>query len=371
MAIQTQQITKYVRDTEYNIIRSDKSISGVWSFAVDTGNLFLTYQGSLLQWNPRTTRLSDYTIGNNTYKCQPIAHVDASDTSTLKNQNFQIPDNGQSVAEVSCINAGGASVFEQQVGSKTPVFRQNQLGTNLHSLRFSNGAFMNSDSVFNTVTYTGGFTVFMVLRFLPSFLNFDRYGKTDTTQGTNEWVKDGMSPTQTFNCGLFHGTVSQKYTQYSTNIGAGMRWNSTNNSWRVEPGVSGNYLDNRDNQEGDFENSMWSSYINPLENYNLNAFDDTIILCWEFPDTTEKPRGGHFVRVSTCGKAKFVDKNVSYPALLKGLSIGQYNSWFTGNGGHFDLGEMIVFNNAFTRSSLNEIGTHLATKWNTLWVNFE
>ena len=62
-AIQTQQITRYVSDAEHNILRSDKRISGVWSCAVDTGNLFLTYQGALLQWNSRETKTAKYTGG--------------------------------------------------------------------------------------------------------------------------------------------------------------------------------------------------------------------------------------------------------------------------------------------------------------------
>lgn len=370
MAIQTQQISKYVRDTEHNILRSDKSISGVWSFAVDTGNLFLTYQGALLQWNSRETKPASYTIGSTTYQCQPIAHVDASDISILKNQNFQTPENGQSVVELSSLSDGGVATFEQTTGSKTPVFRQNQLGNNLHSLRFSNGSYMNSDSVFNTITHTGAFTVLMVLRFLPTWANWHRYGKTDSTPGTNEWI-NGMNPGQSLNTGLFHGTVSQRYTSYSSYIGSGMRWHAANNNWRVEPGVNGNGIYNGDNQESDWENKMWSSYSNPLQDYGSDPLTDTIILCWEFPDTQPDPRGAHSVRVSTGGKARYYNQRVYYPAMLSGLTIGQYNSWFTGAGGHFDLGEMLVFNNSFDRTSLNTLGTHLSTKWNATWVNFE
>lgn len=371
MAIQTQQISKYVRDTEYNILRSDKSVSGVWSFAVDTGNIFLTYQGSLIQWNPRDKKLTNYSIGSHDYTCQPIVHIDASDITTLKNQNFQTPEDGHSVVQATSIARGGAAVVEQLTGSKTPVFRQNGLGSGLHSLRFSNGAYMNTDSTFNTTTHHGAFTVMMVLKFLPTWTNFDRYGKTDTIPGTNEWLLDSMNPGNVLNAGLFHGTVSKRYTSYSSNIGAGMRWNSYLNNWRVEPGISGNGLYVTDNQEGDWENRMWSNYTNPLQDYNSDPLVDTIILSFEFPDTRDNPRGSHTVRVSTGGRARTYAMNVYYPSLVKGLSIGYWRGWFTGDGGHFDLGEMLVFNNIFDRTSMNNLGTHLSNKWGTTWVDFE
>jgi hypothetical protein len=211
----------------------------------------------------------------------------------------------------------------------------------------------------------------MVLRFLPTVANFDRYGKTDTTPGTNEWLIDGMNPGSFLNKGLFHGTISQRYSQQSSNIGAGMRWGSTNNSWYIEPGVSGNHLYQYDNQEGDFANKMWPLYSNPLEAYNSNPLTDTIILCFEFPDTRDDPRGAHFIRVSTGGRARKYDFNVYYPSLIKGFTLGQWNGWYTGSGGHFDLGEILVFNNMFDRASMNTLGTHLSNKWDATWVNFE
>jgi len=370
MAIQTQQISKYVRDTEHNILRSDKSISGVWSFAVDTGSMFLTYQGSLIQWNPRDKKLSNYTIGTNDYTCQPIIHIDASDLSTLKNSNFQTPSDGDSVVQITSVAHGGAGAFEQQTGSRTPTFKHSSLGSDLHSIRFSNGAFMDTDSLFNTTTHHGAFTVMMVLRFLPTFKNWDRYGKTDSTPGTNEWL-NGLAKGSSFNTGLFHGTTSQRYTLHGSNIGAGMRWYSYNNNWRVEPGMSGNGVYVADNQEGDLDNRMWSSYTNPIESLGKDALSDTIILCWEFPDSRENPRGAHYIRVSTAGKARKYDTTVYYPSLIKGFTVGNWRGWFTGDGGHFDLGEMLVFNNSFDRTSLNTLGTHLSNKWDTPWVNFE
>jgi len=371
MAIQTQQISKYVRDTEHNILRSDKSISGVWSFAVDTGNIFLTYQGSLIQWNPRDKKLTNYTIGSYDYTCQPIIHVDASDITTLKNHNFQTPEDGHSVVQATSVAHGGAALFEQLTGSKSPVFRQNELGSGLHSLRFSNGAYMNTDSTFNTTTHHGAFTVMMVLKFLPTFANWDIRGKTDSIPGTNEWLLDGMNPGNNLNKGLFHGTVSQRSTNQPSNIGAGMRWNAYNNNWRVEPGVSGNGLYQGDNQESDWENKMWANYSNPLEAHNSDALKDTFILCYEFPDTRDNPRSSHFIRVSTGGRARKYDWSVYYPSLIKGFTLGQWNGWFTGAGGHFDLGEILVFNNMFDRASMNTLGTHLSNKWDATWVNFE
>ena len=41
------------------------------------------------------------------------------------------------------------------------------------------------------------------------------------------------------------------------------------------------------------------------------------------------------------------------------------------DGGHFDLGEMLVFNNIFDRTSMNNLGTHLSNKWDATWVDFE
>lgn len=374
MALQTQQISKYVRDTEYNIIRADKSISGVWSFAVDTGNIFLTYQGALIQWNPRDTKLTDYTIGTDHYRCQPLLHVDASDVTTLKNINFQPPVDGQSIVELSSVANGGADKLEQLSGSRTPIFKADQLGNSLHSLRFSNGAFMSTDSVFNTTTHGGAFTVLMVVKLLPTWKSWNRYGLNDSANvegKDNEWLNGVTSPGSNFSFGLFQGKTRTTYTSYTQNIGAGLRFTSTANNWRVEPGIAGNMFRQADNQEGDLESKMWGSYSNPLEHIGDDPLTDTMILCWEFPDTNDSPRAGHRTRISTAGKGKVYDMIASYPSLVNGFDVGRFNGWFTGDGGHFDLGEMLVFNNMFDKSSLNNLGNHLSSKWNATWINFD
>lgn len=371
MAIQTQSISKYIRDTEYNILRSDKSVSGVWSFAVDTGNIFLTYQGSLLRWNPQTKKLSKYKIGDYDCNCNPILHVDANDTSTLRNQNYQTPADGDNITEIHSLMNGGASVLEQPTSAKRPVFLENALGSGLNSVRFKNGAQMLTDDVFNSIPLAGGFTVFMVLRLLPTWDNLSTRGKTDTTPGDNEWLIPEYKTGSQLNTGLFHGTVNKTGTPYSSYIGAGLRWYTTNNNWIFEPGISGNQSYQGDNQETDLTNRMWKTGVDPLANHDGEALKDTIILCYEFPDVGDNTRGGHFIRVSTCGMIRYYDTSVYAPCMIKGFTVGRWSGWFTGDGGHFDLGEMMVFNNNFSSSTINNIGTHLSTKWSTPWLNFE
>jgi len=389
----TPDIKSYIKDTQANILARNSTESGIWAFASDTGNIFVSDSGGWLQYNSDEVTGSTTLTHNNVDIQLPytaLGHFDATDTQSLKTTANKTVDDRSSVGEWESTDNGKYTLEATRL-SQAPAYVVNGMGSGKPGVDFHNTR-LTTPVRENTHTNSGDFTVFMVTRFKPAWLNGD-YRTIDAdraatpTSYPDPWNDDPewrgtneKHPGTPSDFGLFgscavdddHLSIGASLQQ---NVGAGHF-----TGWRYRYGRGGGnsintysdtlpftntYDSYKIDTTGYTEQQINSQVDSSINNVGLN-WGDTMILSWRYqsgqkntPGTVDRQiAGGAYYRISTAARGDHV---------LRGLSIGQ--GTFNETGGWMTVGEFLVFNNFIGSSDMNKIGDYLSTKWSTPWTD--
>ena len=384
MSITNPDIKSYIKDTQQNILTRDSTEQGIWAFASDTGNIFVSNAGGWLQYNSDTSTGNTTLIHNNVTTQLPFAalgHFDASDVNTLTSPSKSPVSDLESVGRWKSTDNGMFALEAQRI-SQTPMYLAEGMGTNLPGVDFA-GTKLISPMIQNKHTYTGDFTTFMVLKFKPVWLNGD-YSPTGVTdanhpgwEGTNERV--GNPPVH---IGIYGSCTN---TDDRSSIGAGIEehraathhsyfryrlprgGHHTPNTYAYTNVFTSTYNSKTATGYNEFDENRRKSQVHAnLRNIGLN-WGDRMILSWRSQSPIKNTLSGS-VDFQIAGDALNIHPTWSLgDHVLRGLSIGQGTAGE--DGGWMTVGEMFVFNNYVNNSNMNKIGDYLSTKWSTPWVD--
>ena len=381
----TPDIKSYIKDTQQNILERDSSESGIWAFASDTGSIFVSQDGGWLEYASHNSKgTSTLSVNDETINIPHglIAHLDAKQTDTRRSTANTPIENQAAVGGWDSTSQAILNVQADRT-SMAPTYLSNGLGSNRPGIQFKRTALV-SPMEQNIHTYTGNFTVFMVLKFEPIWLNGDVYRvgykvDDDHTGGTNQLI--GTPPTH---FGLYSSADNGGSGADPLTIGASLENSYATNYWnymRFKNALGGAnsvtatttdtlFAPQYNSDTGAGVGNEDSQVHANLRNVGLNM-GDRMIFTWQYTSADRMSRGD--MSVSVAGKAGTYGWSGSYGGagdyVLRGLKVG--GNPHQVDGGWFTLGEMLVFDDNMGTNYLNQVGDYLSTKWSATWIDFE
>lgn len=344
----TQNISKYISDTKKNILIADVS-DNTFAHAIDTNELLLKRDGSWIEWrfnhNTGTYQLpgTDIVVNNT-----PLTHLDVSDTNTILHNNDGIDIRGSNMPIDRVHAQAGTWSMTNNTNQQPPVYRENLIN-NLPGLYFSNNSsLVTTDLHVRQRVFHGDFTAFMVVKprnYYQDWGDTTPYDSFDRRVESMLWgshsVHLGVDGYGGHNIGLWLDQASTAF--YVRPMGLGL-YQSHQAQIRTdtEPYTSG--IDLRETPM--IICSQYNSAHNSM-GYTLETSD---------PDPIPT---SNIVTVNVCNYQFYTARANSYTHTLAGLRLG-------GKGG-FNLGEFMIFNSAMSTNDINNVGSHLATKWGSAW----
>lgn len=387
MAIQNNNITSYIKDTEVNILRLSRNIQDTWAHATDTGRMFLISNGVLHQWSPDRVTGDRYQYNDSIYIDGPVVtHIDASNAATKFRNNTYTPTQA----------GGGVNYIEPQAGlvsnfksvGETPYLEPNVFGT-LPAINCMNGGFETEE-----LNVTGDMTMFIVFKYPYKF--YKNYN-SDLEATAHEGSGNVWDP-------LNKGYATGRAEIISSSIADGQTYDS-DIEWYTSQTIEGTdkvgpniYLGggggprDADNQSGEIAGNGKSGGYSTPNGIGLfaDATTDTDV-GWTF-DTGFDPYGAFTTAAGADAvifTARFQYDRQLYKRgdLSAGVVEAKMNGGFRGHSfrhtinaqprlagmkiagprGHMRVGEVLVINNRMDDTKFNQIGSAMASKWNTTW----
>jgi len=344
----TQNISKYISDTKRNILTADVS-NNTFAHAIDTNELLLKRDGSWIEWRfdhntgfyqlPGTDIVLNHT---------PLTHLDISDTNT-RIHNSDGVDARVGTMGVDRVYAQAGSWSMSNNSDQAPPSYHDSLINNKPGLSFTkNNSLVTTDPHVRQRVYHGDFTTFIVVMLHKYYVSLDSSELHDNV----DRVIDGML---WGSHAVHHGVDGQG----GSNIGM----------W-YDRGVG--YMHIRPMGMG-----MHQSHYTQIRSTNepfLSGTDLSItpmVICSQYHaahngvgHSNESSDvfmniSSNMASVNVCNYQSYTATSNNYMHTLNGLRIG-------GKGG-FNLGEFIIFNSALSIDEIDTVGSHLATKWGSVW----
>jgi hypothetical protein len=348
----TQNISKYISDTKRNILTADVS-DNTFAHAIDTNELLLKRDGSWIEWRfdhntgfyqlPGTSIVLNHT---------PLTHLDISNTNT-KIHNSDGVDARNISSSIDRVYAQAGSWSMSNNNDQAPPSYHDNLINNMPGLRFlSYNSLVTTDHHVRQRVYHGNFTAFIVVELRKYYESLDSNELHDSMDRIIDgmfWgshaVHIGIDGIGGNNIGLWYDRTYSGTTGYLyiRPMGLGMH-NSHHVQIRSdnEPFVSGTDL----STSPMVICSQYHSAYNGVGYSNESSEVD-------FDPTSS------IASVNVCNYQTYTAQSVTFTHTLNGLRFG-------GKGG-FNLGEYMLFNSALSTDEINSVGSHLATKWGSVW----
>ena len=345
-----KNISKYISDTKRNILNSDHP-EDTFAHAVDTNELLHKQSNKWVTWrmdhNMGSYNLPDTNI---TTQNTPLLHMDVSDISTSILDHDKQRVHHESIEIKSVIPQVSGWVMSNPSVSRPPLYDQSLIN-NLPGLKFTNkSALMTHDNMVNSRVYHGDFTVFMAVQLHEYYINWNESVITDNPDRTNVGLLWG--------CHNSHAGSSSTYT--STHIGGW--YEHSINRIAIRP-IGARLMHSH------------GANISPTSEPYLSGVDlkdAPMIICWQYSSShnglyhtheSSEPDlhapGGCVMSININNYIKSTWSSDIDELVLSGLRLG-------GLGG-FNLGEYLIYNNTMNQNDINNIGSHLATKWGADW----
>lgn len=379
----TPDIKSYIKDTQQNILESDSSESGIWAFATDTGSIFVSHEGGWLEYaSDRSKGTSTLSLNDETYNIPHglIAHLDAKQTDSITSTANTAIENLAAVGSWSSTDQAILNL-EADRTSQAPTYLSNGLGSGRPGIQFRRTS-LTTPLEQSQHTYTGNFTVYIVMKFEPTWLNGDYHRKgffadDEHIGGQNELI--GSPPTH---MGIYSSAVESDAVKDPLTIGSAIENKYAGNYWsyfRWRCGMGGHGTDTHTTNDATFA-PQWNSDTNPdpgeaikqgqvhesLRNLGMNL-DDRMILCWQYKSADRLSPG--LLTKSVAGSGRIINYDDLGDYVLRGLKIGGNANYE--DGGWMTVGEFLVFDEMLSTNHLNVVGNYLSTKWSATWVDFE
>lgn len=348
----TQNISKYISDIKGNILKADVS-NNTFAHAIDTNELLLKRDGSWIEWRfdhntgfyqlPGTDIVLNHT---------PLTHLDISDTNT-KIHNSDGFDIRGTTMPIDRLHAQTGNWSMSNNSDQQPPSYHDNLINNKPGLRFTqNNSLVTTDQHARQRVYHGNFTVFIVVELHKYYENLNTNELHDSMDRIIDgmfWgshaVHGGYDNNGGNNIGLWYDRTFSSSTGYLyiRPMGLGMHQShhaqvKSNN----EPYLSGTDLS-----------------ITPMVICSqYHAAYNGVGYSNESSDVDMSP-ASNIASVNVCNYQFYSAQSNGYMHTLNGLRFG-------GKGG-FNLGEYMLFNNTLSVDEINSVGSHLATKWGSVW----
>lgn len=348
----TQNISDYISDTKSNILASQASVNTL-AHAVDTNELLLKRSTGWTQWrldhNTGAYQLPDTNI---VLQHAPLTHVDVSDTRTqlLGTDRQDIRHTNDQLKQL--VPQAGTWTMEPCNNSSAPVLNDNTLN-GLASLRFnSTASLITSDLNVRTRPYHGDFTAFAVVKLIRYYSD---WGET-ALHSSEDKNLDGLI----WGSHNTHGGYDGQGGQY-----VGAWFDHATTAFYIRP--IGNGMHQSHHAQVTNSNEPYLSGVDLLEMpivicSQYNSSHNSLSHKHQSTDPDLHTTGGVTITVNVCNYQKYTGHSnygTQYSCILNGLRFG-------GEGG-FDLGEFVLFNSALERDEIDAVGSHLATKWGSVW----
>jgi len=348
----TQNISKYISDTKRNILSADVS-NNTFAHAIDTNELLLKRDGSWIEWRfDHNTGFYQLPGTDITLNHTPLTHIDISDTNTKIHDNDGFDVRGSNRMFDRVYAQAGAWSMSNNSDTKTPTYHDNLIN-NLPGLYFSSkNSLVTTDLDVRQRVYHGDFTAFIVVELHKYYESLD----SNVLHDSMDLVLDGML-----------------WGSHAVHTGIDSHGGSNIGLWydRVYSGQTG-YIYIRPMGQG-----MHQSHHAQIKSNNepfLSGTDLTtipMIICSQYhsayngvgysneTSAADLKPGSSIASVNVCNYQSYVATSNGRVHTLNGLRIG--------NKGGFKLGEYMMFNSALSTSEINDVGSHLATKWGSVW----
>ena len=379
----TQDITKYSKDTKHNILKATSQLGDI-AYATDTGELMIRRNNGWFAYT-HDEMLGTHTLsGTSVQLNRPVlCHLDATATDTIFNNQLAPAEYGQTVRSWRCPDDCGPYDLSQSVKSRQPTYVQDgingkpavyftgnkapHIGTDLNTERPEQ----------NTRIHANGVTCFIVMQHEPKWKNWNDV--SDVTS-QNAWGQDNLNeviPDAITAHGLWGSKVAQM----------------TSNDSRI-------YISQI---LGDTTDYYMSSQFNGAKGCTTYDTDDLIQAYGtngrSYPDLQlpVDPRKQAMILAVRYGAGQYMgginsatslslDQSINgkifnkqtnngmKTGLLKGLILGscfrdssyayamQYAS-------RMKVGEFLLFDGVLSNNEFDQVGAHLATKWEMPWSN--
>ena len=348
----TQNISKYITDTKRNILTADVP-DNTFAHAIDTNELLLKRDGSWIEWRfdhntgfyqlPGTDIVLNHT---------PLTHLDISDTNT-KIHNSDSVDIRNTISSIDRVYAQTGSWSMSNNSDQAPPSYHDNLINNMPSLRFlTNNSLVTTDHHVRQRVYHGDFTAFIVVELHKYYESLDTNELHDSIDRIIDgmfWgshaVHHGVDSDGGSNIGLWYDRAHSSSTGYLylRPMGLGMmHGHNARVASNNEPFLSGTDLS--------------TSPMVICSQYH--AAHNGVGYSSESSDVDLNPTS-NVASVNVCNYQFKVVQSDGYMNTLNGLRFG-------GKGG-FNLGEYMLFNSALSVDEIDSVGSHLATKWGSVW----
>ena len=367
----TQNITKYIRDIKKNIF-STTADDGLLAYAVDTDQFMIADGGGWLVYG------TDKTVGtyqlpgtsvNVSKSC--LAHLDANDGSSLRNDRGVAPSDGDTIKHWSCQQNGGPWDLTQRVSPMQPRYKATGINGK-PTIHFDNKP--NREPVYMMTerpeqlnkVYKNGLTSIMVVNMLPSYDNW-----LDVSADPDNNVNNKDENFQTQNV-LWSHAASESDLRYMNRM-LGLRLDHTTDyySYIYRKGFPGS-TSSLDDETGVMHIGAGSSYLD-IVNGGPDIRNEAFILIditsggthyqSSIPEYRSTTIGGSWQKHTT-----YMSSSQTGKSLMQGLKLGMGTSYSTAARAEFS--EVLFFDGVITKSDLNDIGSHLSNKWGVKWKNF-
>lgn len=344
----TQNISKYISDTKGNILKADVS-NNTFAHAIDTNELLLKRDDSWIEWRfdhntgfyqlPGTDIVLNHT---------PLTHLDISDTNTKIHNSDGFDIRGTSMPVDRVYAQAGSWSMSNNSDRKPPSYHDNLIN-NMPGLNFTiNDSLVTTDHHARQRVYHGEFTAFIVVELHKYYENLD----TNTLHDSMDLGIEGML---WGSHAVHHG---------SDNLGG-----SNVGVW-YDRGVGYIYI--RPMGLG-----MHQSHAAQIRNVNepfLSGIDLTLkpmVICSQYhaahngvgysneSSDVDMDVSSNIATVNVCNYQFYTGQSNGYMHTLNGLRFGAK--------GGFNLGEYMLFNSVLSIDEINNVGSHLATKWGSVW----
>ena len=347
--IMNKDINIFIRDTQQNIFNTGADVDNKFAVATDTGSVFVSRDGGWLEWKAQSSIIGEYNLPGTELIIPhaPIVHVDATDINTLLTKDSQAPTQNQQVAVVN--SQVGDYVLTQPESTKRPTYHDDLLNSR-PGLRFRDTQFLkthNPAQIKNT--YKNDFTIFMV--FKPKKI-WKNWNNTNDETDPNVQLETTNSHWTLYDCaGGFHDYESS----YLRTV-----YESTTHPTYFRYTLYGG---------GEYTHHNINKNSGDLSELGLNPREDVLIHVRRITSDALGETLNTDI-LSYNGDAYCVRNNVNNDTTtvrFRGLTLA---GGFRGVA-EIDVGEYLMFNGALNNQQLNQVGSHLGTKWGTAWKDFK